>query len=141
MPRPSVDKNRVFCMPLSRAISRTLTIVCVATAAGCQAPPPAAPQPEYRPMATVKDLMTDVIDPNADGVWEAVGTIATPEGIEERAPKTDEEWQAVRRHAIALIEAANLLLIPGRPIARAHEKSVAPGVELEPAEIQALLDK
>ena len=40
-----------------------------------------------------------------------------------------------------LMEAANLLMIPGRRVARPGEKSETPGVELEPEEMDALIAK
>ena len=43
--------------------------------------------------------------------------------------------------AITLAEAANLLMIPGRRVARPGEKSETPGVELEPEEMDALIAK
>ena len=55
-------------------------------------------------------------------------------------PETDDEWDVVRHGAVALREATNLLLIEGRPVAYPGEASVAPGVELEPEQIQALID-
>ena len=47
----------------------------------------------------------------------------------------------VRHGAVALAESANLLMIPGRRVARPGEKSETPGVELEPEEMQAMIDK
>ncbi|HEY6508777.1 MAG TPA: hypothetical protein VIY56_12245, partial [Vicinamibacterales bacterium] len=41
-----------------------------------------------------------------------------------------------RSGAVMLIEASNLLMIPGRHVAKPGEKSEAPGVELEPAEME-----
>jgi hypothetical protein len=78
--------------------------------------------------------MDAVVDPAADGLWESVATIATAAGIEERQPRTDEEWAAVRRHGIALMEATNLLLM-NRRVARDGGAFEA-GVELPPAEIE-----
>jgi hypothetical protein len=47
----------------------------------------------------------------------------------------------VRHGALALAEAANMLMIPGRRVARPGEKSETPGVELEPEEMDALIAK
>jgi hypothetical protein len=105
------------------------------------APAPAPPPPEYVPTATVKDLMQSVVDPNADVVWLAVTTVQSNKGTVETRPKTDEEWTKVRHGAVALMEASNLLMVPGRHVARPGEKSETPGVELEPSEMEALINK
>lgn len=104
----------------------------------CQSRPS---EPDYEVTATVKDLMDSMVDPIADVLWNAVAVIVTPSGTEERAPKTDEDWAAVRRGAITLVESTNLLRMPGRRIARPGEKSENPKIELEPEEMQALVDK
>ena len=115
--------------------------------ASCQAtqPEPAAQppvvQPEYTTTATVKDLMVSIIDPAGDLIWNSVSTIIDKGGVHETVPKTDEDWAKVRSGAITLLEASNLLMIPGRKMARPGEKSEAPGVELEPTEMEALVDK
>jgi hypothetical protein len=101
----------------------------------------APPPPEYVPTATVKDLMQSVVDPNADVVWQAVTSVQSVKGLVEKAPKTDAEWTMVRHGAIVLTEASNLLMVPGRHVARAGEKSDTPGVELEPSEMEALITK
>jgi hypothetical protein len=125
-----------------------LGVAALVLTAGCHqpaetqaaAPPPAAP-PEYFPTATVKDLMQSVIDPSADKVWLSVTTVQSAKGTVETAPKTDEDWTKVRHGAIALTEAANLLMVPGRRVARPGEKSETPGVELEPSEMEVLINK
>ena len=58
--------------------------------------------------------MANMMDPTADVVWEAVGTIMTKEGTFEKTPQTDEEWNNVKAHAIMLVEGGNLLMIPAR---------------------------
>lgn len=62
----------------------------------------------------MKDFMLNVIDPAADGVWDAVGTISTVEGVFEKFPATDDEWAGVRAYTIQLAEAGNLLMLPAR---------------------------
>jgi hypothetical protein len=90
---------------------------------------------------TIKDLMDSIVDPSADVVWGAVGTVVDQDGAHETFPKTQEEWLNVRRAAIRIIEGANLLMMPGREAAPSGSKSEAPGVELEPPEITALIKK
>ena len=122
--------------------SLVLIAACQKPAETAAAPAPAAPPPpEYTPTATVKDLMQSVVDPNADVVWLAVTTVQSNKGTVETKPKTDEEWTKVRHGAVALMEASNLLMVPGRHVARAGEKSETPGVELEPSEMEALINK
>jgi hypothetical protein len=91
--------------------------------------------------SSIKDLMESIIDPSADALWGAVGTVVDKEGIHESAPKTREEWLDMRRAAVRIIEGGNLLMMPGREAAPVGTKSEAPGVELEPAQITALINK
>jgi|SRR5688572_9073808 len=128
-------------------IRSLILVVCAAVAAGsCQSkqPEPAAPaadQPSYTTTATIKDIMLHIVDPAGDMVWDSVGTVIDKKGLHETAPTTDEDWNKVRNGVITLIEASNLLMIPGRAMARPGEKSIAPGVELEPAEMEVLVNK
>jgi hypothetical protein len=102
----------------------------------CRASEPPA---EYRPTATIKDIMDSTVDPSADVIWESVAIIISATGTEEKAPHTDEEWKSVRRAAIRIIEATNLIQIPGRRVARPGEKSENPKIELGPDEIEQLI--
>ena len=104
-----------------------------------QAPDPA--QPQYAPTATIKEIMLSIVDPSADVVWLSVTTVQSSAGTVDTAPKNDEEWTKVRQGAVALTEAANLLMIPGRHVAHAGEKSETPGIELEPSEMEELINK
>jgi hypothetical protein len=72
----------------------------------------------FKPNAGVQDIMAYMIDPAADFLWSAVGATVTEQGVEEKQPRTDEEWNEVRRQAIILAEATNLLLIDGRRVTR-----------------------
>ena len=120
---------------LSLAIFSTFIGAC----SGGEAPTPAVT--DYKPVATVRDLMQSVLDPSSDAIWQSVATTVTGTGMEERRPKTDEEWTALRGHALRLMEVSNLLQMPGRPVARPGEKSAYPGIELGPEEMQDDIDK
>ena len=98
----------------------------------------ATPAPEIR--ASFQDIMLSIVDPAADGIWNSLGVSYDETGEHRREPKTDEEWLALRRHAVALAEAPNLLAMEGRPL-------VNPGATIEfqkyyppPAEIQQRID-
>lgn len=91
---------------------RALAALLPATLAiGCGGPAP----PPLRLHADVKQIMASVIDPNADIVWDAVGTIVTGDGVEEIRPRDDEEWTEVAQAAWVLTESANSLMIGNRP--------------------------
>ena len=83
--------------------------------------------------------MVGIVDPSADVVWESVATTITAAGLVEKAPTTDDEWAIVQHSALMLAEAANLLKMRGREIARAGDANVNSGPdapELTPPEIQ-----
>ena len=96
-----------------------------------------------QPEASILDLMLDFIDPNADDMWESVAVVSTSTGVEEHHPRTDDEWKAVRRKALIVIEAANLLVVEGRQVARPGQQLEEPGGEGDytPAQAQAEIDK
>src|SRR5215510_15262629 len=124
---------------LSLAVASLLLVL-----SGCaqkQAAPPKASEADYRTTATVKDIMDSMVDPGSDYIWDAVETVVSAKGVEEKAPHTDEEWKEVRRHAIMLMEATNLLQIPGRHVAKAGEKADDPKVELAPEQIEDMINK
>jgi len=103
------------------------------------APAPTASS-DYNIVATIKDIMDSAVDPAADYIWESVATEVSAAGIVEKRPQNDEEWKEERRRAIVLVEAANLLMMPGRHVAKAGEKADNPEVELGPEEIEHLIN-
>src|SRR4030095_3710198 len=100
---------------------------------------PAASEANYTLVATIKDIMDSQVDPSADYIWQSIGTEVSAAGILEKRPQNPDEWKEERRRAILLVEAANLLIMPGRRVAKAGEKADNPEVELGPEEIQALI--
>jgi hypothetical protein len=128
-----------------RTVYSMLVVCSSLIGASCQSkqpdPPAADTQPTYTTTATVKDIMLHIVDPAGDMVWDSVSTTIDKGGIHETAPKSDEEWFKVRSGLMMLIEGSNLLMIPGRHVARPGEKSETPGVELEPSEMEELINK
>ncbi len=92
-----------------RAVLSFSVVAAVLSGAGCAADPL-----PFDGVADVKLLMTSVIEPAAEVYWDAVGTIIDENGIDEFAPSTDEEWQAVRNAAVVIAESGNLLMMEGR---------------------------
>ena len=68
------------------------------------------------PVASVKQIMKGIVRPASTTVFESVSTISSSAGIEEKAPRTDEEWENVGNSAAALIESGNMMLMDGRAI-------------------------
>ena len=160
--RPS-DEGLVGREPLSRlshAMLRMLNLLprqpcpvlgivtIVMVTAGCSTPPPKdPPRPpalwgDLKPVVSVKELMRDMIDPVADNIFDAVGTITTYKGSVEIAPKTDADWDKIRVGAVSLAEGSYLLKIP-RPFAPPGDENNSSGpdaAELSPAEIKAKLE-
>ena len=122
---------------------KALALVATLLLGGCATDSDDSPSstPSFRPTASVQDLMLSIVDPAADTIWEAVATIVTHEGVEERRPSTDEEWEVLRHEAVRLVESTNLLLMHDREIAHPDFQSENPGIELEPEQIQALIDQ
>jgi hypothetical protein len=63
---------------------------------------------------TMAELMLWVIDPAADTIWDSVSWISNEKGTKANAPKTEEDWKALRIQASILVESANLLMLEGR---------------------------
>jgi len=105
---------------------------------GCSKPQ--TPSTDLRKPATIKDIMDSMVDPSGDFLFESVVEIADESGITHKQPHTDEEWEEVRNHAMVLLEAPNLLTMEGRLVAKPHERSKNPQVELQPEDIQKLID-
>lgn len=80
------------------------------------------------PVASILELMLEIVDPIADEIFESVSVVITTDGTKETRPRTDEEWLEVRHDALILAEAGNLLKMP-RPVGPAKS---APGINFEP---------
>jgi hypothetical protein len=121
------------------ALSAMCLLVGCSKPAPEQQPPPAAPP--YHPVASIREVMNSVIDPNVDVVWNAVKTDIDHGKQIEHAPANDEEWAAVRHSAMTVSEGANLLMMPGRAVAPPGAGSLSPGIELAPDQVRGLIDK
>jgi len=141
-------RRQIIAAVCSAALGMTLGFMAASSAAFAQKKSARGKEPVEAQAAqgrkvytTIKDLMDSIVDPSADVVWGAVGTVVDQDGAHETFPKTEEEWLNVRRAAIRIVEGANLLMMPGREAAPPGSKSEAPGVELEPPEITVLIRK
>lgn len=82
--------------------------------AGCGNGRETEPDVPFRPVLDDHQLMHWVMDPAADIIWGAAGSVLTEAGEEDLAPVTDEGWAEVRNAAAVITESGNLLMLPGR---------------------------
>jgi hypothetical protein len=61
-------------------------------------------QPPFKPIASVKDVMRAMVVPTSNVVFR----------VEVEPPQDDIGWEKVRLNALAMAEAGNLLMVPGR---------------------------
>jgi hypothetical protein len=133
-------------MPYFRSAAHVFLLggICLFAACSKPAPQTAAPTPAappYHPVASIREVMNSVIDPNVDVVWNAVKTDIDHGKQIEHAPANDDEWATVRHSAMTVSEGANLLMMPGRNVAPPGAGSLSPGIELAPDQVRALIDK
>ena len=99
--------------------------------------------------------MDSMVDPSGDFVFGAVEVVSDEHGVRRIAPQDNaftldtagldaaynqNNWQAVRLRLIVLLEAPNLLVMPGRKVAPPNVTSQNPQIELQPWQIQKLID-
>jgi cytochrome c556 len=114
-----------------------LAQLAIVGAAG-SADAPSAASPPSQPKLTIQQLMDTRVDPSADALWDSVAFIASAQGEEDRRPRTPAQWEAVRRSALALVQAVDGLSVPGLRVA-SGDKKPGPG-ELKVSAIQRLID-
>jgi hypothetical protein len=94
---------------------RTAANIVALTLAALGAGSCTRPAAVLEPVGTVREIML-VLDPAADAIWAAVGAEVTAEGTTEIVPQDEDAWLALETQAIALAEAGNLLMLPGRAV-------------------------
>ena len=113
----------------------------IALIASCRSQQQAPPPPAPGQVGTIRDIMHNVIETQSQILFDSVAITVTSAGVEERQPKTEEDWEKVSKAAFTLAEATNLITMPGRRVARPEEedKSAAES-ELTPRQIQELIN-
>jgi len=142
-------RNSMNVAAMVAAAVTTLLIGCRQQVTPIEAAPqPAAPAviksaSLLKPVAGISDIMALEVDPSADALWSSVGTVVTRSGTKNNHPTTDKQWEELRDRAVILIEAANLLLVDGRRVARDGVQKIedqgTPG-NLSAGESQQLID-
>ena len=69
----------------------------------------------YNLTMDMTEFMAHVLEPMADVLWKSAGWILDEnEGYFELYPTDDESWLNVHDHGAMIVEAGNLMLLPGR---------------------------
>ena len=94
------------------------SLFLAASLAACSAPDEPSQADEtpalYNTTLTNKELMALIIEPASDILWDSGGWVLDASGYEELYPTTDAGWAYVRAQAAIVVEAGNMLALPGR---------------------------
>lgn len=120
-------------------------LAAMAAAGALAAPPPKAKAPvkalpEDTSKLTIKDIMDSRVDPAGDFLFQSVEDVADSKGVHHKAPHTARQWAEVRRQLQILIDAPDLITVPGRKAAHPEERSRNPAVENQPEQVERLIN-
>lgn len=104
-------------MPILKAL---LSSILLSSLIACSPPESneddMAPTANYNTSLDVKEVMALVLEPASDTLWDSGGWVLDSAGYEELYPTTDEGWDFVRAQAAVVVEAGNMLSLPGRAV-------------------------
>lgn len=136
-----------------RAVAAATVVFLSAVATSqCSRPAPPAEKPPasvligdvpMTPVVSVRELMSGMIDPISDYIFDAVTTDVTSAGVVDHRPTTDEDWERVRIGAVTIAEGIALLKIP-RPFTPPGDVNNSTGPnppELSPTQIKEKVEK
>ena len=140
----SVTDNPIRAGRLVGAMIATALSLCISSADAAEpkkAPASKVAVPaQFAITATFQELMDAEMDATSEKIWNAVSIVNDESGTHQKTPSTPADWQELRRQAIRLAETANLLMIPGRPVAGPNVKTTVKSMEpLDVAAIQKRL--
>lgn len=112
---------------LKRSPAVYITLLCLLSSCS-QEVATSTPAPQFQTVTNLHDLMTWVIDPAAEAIWDSAGTIITQDSRTELAPTTDAGWAEVKHNAMIIAVAGNLLLMPDKTKNNNHWVEIAQGL-------------
>ena len=103
----------------SKLTNTTLLLLISGVLAACSAPEETetaqnSAEPTFNTALSVQDIMSLVLEPASDILWDSGGWVLDASGYEELYPTTDEGWAYVRAQAATVVESGNMLALPGR---------------------------
>ena len=81
--------------------------------AACSKPAPPPPQAKFDTSLDMKEIMGHLVDPGSWAFWHATGTVVSAEGEKSNAPTTQEGWDTAESGATEVMQAGNILQLPG----------------------------
>lgn len=100
------------------SLKHLITIFTIASITACSAPESSEESSGsaavFNTTLNVKEVMALVLEPASDTLWDSGGWVLDASGYEELYPTTDEGWAFVRAQAAIVVEAGNMLALPGR---------------------------
>ena len=94
-----------------------LFFLCVSSLSGCSNEQPeeaVTPEIVYNTHLDTQQIMSLVLEPASDILWDSAGWVMDAAGDEDLYPTTDEGWEYVRAQAAIVVESGNMLSLPGR---------------------------
>ncbi|MFT4886577.1 MAG: hypothetical protein ACJAY7_001117 [Pseudohongiellaceae bacterium] len=99
-------------------IKHLLTLFTITSIAACSVPESSEESSgsaaAFNTTLTVQEVMALVLEPASDTLWSSGGWVLDASGYEELYPTTEEGWAFVRAQAAVVVEAGNMLALPGR---------------------------
>ena len=74
----------------------------------------AAAEAVYNTQLDTQQIMSLVLEPASDILWDSAGWVMDAAGYEDLYPTTDEGWDFVRAQAAIVVASGNMLALPGR---------------------------
>ena len=104
-------------MPVNRMYLILVSFFFIATFSACYAPETESAdevEASYNVDLDVAHIMSLVLEPASDILWDSGGWVLDAYGYEELYPTTDDGWAFVRAQAAIVVETGNMLALPGR---------------------------
>ena len=98
-------------------LKRLLFLLGFPLLVGCsneQSEEPATAEAGYNTQLDTQQIMSLVLEPASDILWDSAGWVMDAAGYEDLYPTTDEGWDFVRAQAAIVVESGNMLALPGR---------------------------
>jgi hypothetical protein len=102
------------------------------------------PPPVVRPIGAIRDIMKGIVEPSSNVIFGSAGYTVSAAGFKDLRPANDEAWDNVSHNALMLAEAANLLKMTGRAVARPEDRAPSTSdeaPELTPSQIQEKIER